>query len=198
MTRRGDRRVRRTRTRLKEALLELIEERGYESITVRDLTERADVGRSTFYAHFDSKESLLFDGFEGWLLSLPELPEGSGPEGTVLRFSLPMLRHVRTRGRFFLAVMVEGASPGVRRKTIALLAEVIRRELSRNRGGGTGAWRPEGMRSQEGVQREAEAHALAGAFVGVVSWWLRAGAHLEAERVDRVVQRLARGAAGAP
>ena len=193
-----DRRVRRTRARLKDALLELIEEGGYETITIQELTERADVGRSTFYAHFDSKEALLFDGFEGWLLSLPDLPESRASEGTLLRFSLPMLRHVRTQQRFFLAVMVEGASPGVRLKTIALLAEVIRRELSRNRGGGTGAWRPEGSTSPEAVLLEAEAHALAGAFLSVVSWWLRAGTHLEAERVDRVVQRLARGAAGAP
>ena len=58
-----DRRVRRTRRRLKEALLGLIQERPYEAVTVQNIIDRADVGRSTFYSHFRSKEELLFDGF---------------------------------------------------------------------------------------------------------------------------------------
>ena len=58
-----DRRVRRTRQRLKEALLELIAGQPYESITVEDITRRADVGRSTFYSHYTSKDELLFTGF---------------------------------------------------------------------------------------------------------------------------------------
>ena len=49
---RPDRRVNRTRRALKDALCDLILEKGYEHVTVGDVLDRADVGRSTFYAHF--------------------------------------------------------------------------------------------------------------------------------------------------
>jgi AcrR family transcriptional regulator len=54
-----DRRVRRTRSLLHRALIELMLEHRYERITVRDILARADVGRSTFYAHFRDKDDLL-------------------------------------------------------------------------------------------------------------------------------------------
>ncbi|MET7770375.1 TetR/AcrR family transcriptional regulator [Nocardia sp. NPDC005366] len=54
-----DRRVRRTRNLLHQALIGLMLERGYERISVSDILERADVGRSTFYAHFRDKDDLL-------------------------------------------------------------------------------------------------------------------------------------------
>jgi AcrR family transcriptional regulator len=60
-----DRRVRRTRELLRNALTSLILEEGYERVTVQDICDRADVGRSTFYAHFQDKEELLLSGFDG-------------------------------------------------------------------------------------------------------------------------------------
>jgi AcrR family transcriptional regulator len=54
-----DRRVRRTRDLLHRALIELMIERGYERVTVTDVIDRADVGRSTFYAHYRDKDDLL-------------------------------------------------------------------------------------------------------------------------------------------
>ena len=49
---RVDRRVQRTRHLLNEALMSLIMEKGYEAITVQDIIDRANLGRSTFYAHY--------------------------------------------------------------------------------------------------------------------------------------------------
>ncbi|MFC9998001.1 TetR/AcrR family transcriptional regulator [Nocardia sp. NPDC127526] len=54
-----DRRVRRTRMALHIALIELMKERSYARITVQDIIDRADVGRSTFYAHYRDKDDLL-------------------------------------------------------------------------------------------------------------------------------------------
>src|SRR4051812_29218417 len=54
-----DRRVQRTRQLLEDALLELIEEQNYESITVQQITDRANMGRATFYLHYQDKEHLL-------------------------------------------------------------------------------------------------------------------------------------------
>ena len=59
-----DRRVRRTRRTLQEALVELVVDRGYERVTVQDVLDRADIGRSTFYAHFRDKDALFVSCFD--------------------------------------------------------------------------------------------------------------------------------------
>ena len=59
-----DRRVARTRAMLHQALLSLILQKGYEATTVEDICEAANVGRSTFYAHYTSKDDLKRSGLE--------------------------------------------------------------------------------------------------------------------------------------
>lgn len=54
-------RMTRTRPALCDALLSLLEERAFEQITVRDLTERAGLGYATFFRHYPDKETLLND-----------------------------------------------------------------------------------------------------------------------------------------
>jgi AcrR family transcriptional regulator len=58
-----DRRVQRTRKALRNALLELIKEKGYDSISVEEITQHANLGRATFYLHYKDKEDLLVDEF---------------------------------------------------------------------------------------------------------------------------------------
>jgi AcrR family transcriptional regulator len=57
--RKTDRRIRRTRKVFHDALISLVLEKDYESITVQEILDRADIGRSTFYLHFDGKDELL-------------------------------------------------------------------------------------------------------------------------------------------
>ena len=189
-----DRRVRRTRHRLKRALLELIREKRYGAITIREITERADVGRSTFYSHYESKEDLLFSGFDSWLLSFGATaeregePPGEASEGSRggepgFAFSLPLLRHAARQKRFFDAVVVRGGGSRVRRRITELLAEAARRELAAGASPGT----------VEAVI-DARAHAVAGAFLGLLGWWLNAGQDMLPEQVDRVFQRAVGGA----
>ncbi len=54
-----DPRVKRTRQMLDQAFIELLAEKGFDAITVQDVTERAGVNRATFYAHFQDKFALL-------------------------------------------------------------------------------------------------------------------------------------------
>lgn len=61
-----DRRVQRTRQLLRAALMELIDEKGYDAVTIRDITERANLGRTTFYLHYDNKDELFLDHHEGF------------------------------------------------------------------------------------------------------------------------------------
>ena len=59
-----DRRVKRTQRLLAQALIELTLERGYETVTIRDITERADVGYATFFRHYTDKDALLHEVLE--------------------------------------------------------------------------------------------------------------------------------------
>ncbi len=56
-----DRRVQRTRQLLKRSLIRLINEKGYDAVTIQDITEHANLGRTTFYLHYQSKDELLLD-----------------------------------------------------------------------------------------------------------------------------------------
>ena len=55
----ADKRIRRTHRLLREAFIEVVAEMGYEAVRVEDIIVRADIGRTTFYAHFDDKRDLL-------------------------------------------------------------------------------------------------------------------------------------------
>jgi len=75
----GDRRVRKTRKSIEDAFLSLILEKDYAAITIQDILSRADVGRSTFYAHYRNREEVAVSRFLDMLehLGLPEPSETS-------------------------------------------------------------------------------------------------------------------------
>ncbi|MBN9360756.1 MAG: TetR/AcrR family transcriptional regulator [Devosia sp.] len=75
-----DRRVRKTREALYSAFISLVVERGYDATSVQDIIDAADVGRTTFYAHFRSKEELLRVGFERLRDELSALSKGAGTD----------------------------------------------------------------------------------------------------------------------
>jgi len=65
-----DRRIIRTKSALNRAFLELVKEKGYESVTIEEITSRANIGRTTFYLHYQDKEDLLLEGLEEQLTTL--------------------------------------------------------------------------------------------------------------------------------
>ncbi|MEM7116825.1 MAG: TetR/AcrR family transcriptional regulator [Chloroflexota bacterium] len=65
-----DRRVKRTRALLNNALMQLIREKGYDNVTIEDITERANLGRTTFYLHYQSKDDLLLDHHDEFILRM--------------------------------------------------------------------------------------------------------------------------------
>lgn len=84
-----DRRVRRTRKALREAMQVLMSEKGYDQVTIEELTERADIGRTTFYLHYSAKQDLLLEQFDELLEQLvgqlSEIPLSSwSQQGRVL------------------------------------------------------------------------------------------------------------------
>jgi len=125
-----DRRVRRTRSALRDAFLALMTEKGYEAVTVQDLIDRADIGRSTFYAHYTDKSDLLRD----MLSEMRSLVEHDpGPDGAdrrrPLRFGGLMFRHVEDQ-RDLLRALLGRPGTGVFATEIQeLLTDLARREL---------------------------------------------------------------------
>ncbi len=79
-----DRRITKTKRAIYQAFVQLLNENGYEAMTVQDIIDRADVGRSTFYAHYESKEMLLDELCQELFHHIfREHPEATGIEGIV-------------------------------------------------------------------------------------------------------------------
>ncbi|WP_169951698.1 TetR/AcrR family transcriptional regulator [Microbispora sp. H11081] len=123
----SDRRVRRTRRAVQQALTELILEKGYETISVTDLINRANVGRSTFYAHFTDKQDVLFSNLDE-LSDLLRLSPAATPD-TLFAFSLPMFEHVQERGRLLRALLGRRGSTAVVARGERIIAATVRDEL---------------------------------------------------------------------
>lgn len=178
-----DRRVARTRGSLHQALLSLILEKGYEAISVEDICERANIGRSTFYAHFTSKDDLKRSGLghlRRELLEQHRSASASMPDGTrLLRFSLPMFEHARDHTHLYRA-LVGSKGGAIALETIReTLCDFVRGELSTT-----------AVKDGTGAPRELVVQHIVGAYMAVLTWWLDSGAKLLPERVDEFFQHL--------
>lgn len=171
----SDRRIERTRRLLREAMIGLILERGWDAVSVQDICERADVGRSTFYTHFADKEELLVGGFDDLRRALRAGLASS--RGEPLGFVPGLVDHARDHERLFRAI-VGRSGQLVQQRFQGLVIELVREDLA-------GLARP-------GPARDAAVHFLAGAFLGMLSWWLEARRPLPPAELAEGFLRLAR------
>lgn len=185
-----DRRALRTRTALHEALIRLIVERGYDEITVSDIADAADVGRSTFYAHFVDKDDLL-RGSAGRLRAvlfaehgLAAAEEGR-PQARALGFSRFMTEHLKEQYELYRALMRGRAGPIILAEIRRVLCEIVRAEL------GSG-----GRAAADATAREVAVQFLVGAYMSLLTWWLDRGAREPPEEIDRAFRELALGGLG--
>ena len=186
-TRRIDRRVARTRAKLHEALLALLERKSYEALTVEAICAKARIGRSTFYAHYAGKEALMRGGIETLRERLRGGRDAAAATGRGFAFSALMLDHASGHAHLHKSLL------GNRGGAIALgaireiLCERVREELGglRARGGA------------EAVPREFLVQYVVGAYMAVLQWWLDQGARLPPARLDALFQRVTEGGIGA-
>lgn len=103
-----DRRIQRTRPLLQEALFHLIIERGYEHVTIADITEQANLGRTTFYLHYRDKEHLLQESIKTLLydMHLDVEPE-TEKTCTCHMTSIRIFQHVARRQQLYQAMLKE-------------------------------------------------------------------------------------------
>lgn len=159
---RPDRRVRRTRQRLHAALMSLIVEKGYDKITVQDLIDRADVGRSTFYAHYETKDDLLLASLHRLTadIELHSTDDPAGPEAILP--SLGIFRHVADQHRLFKAMIGTRGIDLVHRATLDMLTERARSAIDTRSASGDPA----------GIPPDARAAFAAGSLMAFLGWWL--------------------------
>jgi AcrR family transcriptional regulator len=105
-----DRRIQKTLQHLQTALVELIDEKEYDAITIKDILDRANVGRSTFYAHFENKDQLLRSVLvmlnERFDEGITQLSERHGNyENNSAHMPLKILRFVEQNHRLFRAML---------------------------------------------------------------------------------------------
>jgi AcrR family transcriptional regulator len=181
-----DRRISRSRATLQHALTSLILKKAYEAITIQDICDEANVGRSTFYAHYTSKDDLKRSGFEHLRKELLDRQrEAQAAPGEIkdrsLGFSLTMFEHARDHIDLYRALV------GGRGGTVSLgqirqiLSDRVRNEFAAT----------VGKNSADVVPRELVVLYVVGAFMAVMTWWLDGGAKLPPKRVDAMFRRLA-------
>ncbi len=187
-----DLRIRRTRKMLQQALLELTVEKGYDAVTVRDISERAMVNRSTFYRHYLDKHDLL-DQYTNEVSALTSQEDfiaeklgqtaESSPSGLV-----NLLRHVQTFAEFYRVMLGQ--------KGCAQFTERFR-QSSINRFRQLLAY----------TQVDTDPHApplemrlnyISSAGVGAILWWLENDQPCSAEQLAGWIGQLSSSNAGLP
>ena len=178
-----DRRVARSRAMLHQALLSLIVEKGYDAITVEDICRAANVGRSTFYAHFTSKDDLKRSGLEHLRQQLADRQKSAvaSADKEDLEFSLTMFEHARDHIHLYRA-LVGNRGGAIALGTIRqILCDYVRAELA-----ATGD-----KDSNDGIPRALIVQYVVGGFMAVLTWWLDGGTKLPPAKIDAMFRRLA-------
>jgi AcrR family transcriptional regulator len=184
-----DRRVQRTRRLLHKALMTQILEKQYESITVQEILDRADVGRSTFYMHFQDKDELLASGFQHLksLLQSAQAASGALPGKSyerIIGFSRAMFEHANEHEhrQVFRAVLGSSAEAVVRRNIhsvlVALIDQEIKTDLQRQK------------RENCPISPKLLTHFLASTYISVLTWWLNSKNPIPPKDCDAAYRQL--------
>ena len=177
-----DRRVQRTRKALEEALVTLIEQKGYDAITVQDIINEANLGRSTFYAHYIDKDDLLKKSMSGLVHSMMgHLEKSDSPQDlkqNQLVNTLPLFRHVKKHYRLYKAMLGGRGIDMVIKAVRHHLAEHIEEQIEK------------APPSEIDVPPPVRAAFLAGAVLTLLTYWLDTRMPYSAEEMDSMFQRL--------
>ncbi|MDP4502460.1 TetR/AcrR family transcriptional regulator [Nonomuraea turcica] len=175
----GDRRVRRTQAALQRALIQLVQEQDLSQISVADVVERAEVGRSTFYDHYrdvhELAEAACTAMIDDLIESLPDLSadsadptHGPDPTGSLRTFFANLAEHA---GLYHSLLGPQGSARVIdhvrRRITTAVHAAACRCA--------TGDSPPGHTTSSIDIPHDVPAAFVAGALIGVAADWLHRG-----------------------
>lgn len=159
-----DRRVRRTRTLLRDALRDLVVDNEFDSLTIGEITDRAGLNRATFYLHYSDKTELLDDVFENMLGGLLPPPPTRREEITMLPREIIMvvLEHIAQYPGFYRSMVGKSGVPSFMARIQQYIEEVALGWMVALSGRDTG----------HPVDLDLAVQFVGSAFVGVIAWWL--------------------------
>lgn len=173
-TEKHDRRSERTRRLLGDALVSLMLERRYADLTVQDILDRANIGRSTFYAHYWDKDDLLASQIEQMIAALShQIDTASGNAATLLP-SLGLFQHIQEQYHLLYRAFVgwQGTE---------MLMRTLRTRLCEHVEGRLRTILPAAVSA---MTLTVTAQAVVGAFLALLQWWLEMEMPLSPEQMD--------------
>jgi len=179
-----DRRSERTRQLLSEALIQLMVEKQYDLITVQDVIDKANVGRSTFYAHYQDKEDLLTSSFERMLAILdPHVDQGDAvwdaATARLLRTE-GLFQHVKDHHHLYKALMWGQGLELLFKKGQSYLSRNIEKQIV--------SLAP--PQHDLPVPLPILSNYLAGTLITLLKWWLDHNMPYTPQRMDEIFQQL--------
>ena len=178
MNDKNDRRSQRTRQALGDALVELMMERGYDGISIKDIIDRANVGRSTFYSHYADKDELFVSQLDRLMDLLSRHVPQEHSEGNPFFPSLGLLQHIKEQWKLY-KILAWGSGVDVLTKHMQKsMSEKIEQRLLA------------GCQTYE-VPVPILANFLSGSFLSLVKWWLDNKMIYSPEQMDEIFQKLA-------
>lgn len=169
-----DRRTRRTRRFIRGALQTLLQDKAIEQITIKDIAREADIGYTTFFRHFPTKEAALADLADS---EAAELIADSFPlldTADSLASCVALCRHVQAKRRVWYALLTGGATGVVRD---ALVAHTLERSAQWP---GPRTWLPAGVGTA----------LVIGLTIETLTWWVSDARELTPEHVAEIMHRL--------
>ncbi len=170
-----DRRVKRTQNLLAKALIALTLEKGYEAVTIRDITERADVGYATFFRHYHDKDALLQDVLEVVLEELLNLIPPA-PDADPATVGTLIFRYVQEHS-VVIRVLLSSQGPS------SLVHQVIET-------GTQNVLSQHTQREGSPVPLEVAAYHLVASSISLIQWWLEHDTPYPPERMGLIYQEL--------
>jgi AcrR family transcriptional regulator len=178
--RKPDRRIERTRNRLGNALIALIQEKPIDEVTVREVLDRAGVGRSTFYVHYRDKDDLflseLEQGLEMWATTLTRQQELSNRVAPVAEF----FAHVASAKRLYRALVNAGRIEAFFELAQGYFARGIEQRIKQSKD----------LRNPHQHGLTACSNAFAGGLLSLLRWWLDRGAKESPRAMDELFHRM--------
>jgi AcrR family transcriptional regulator len=175
-----DARVRRTRDALGDALIALMQEKAFETITVQDVLDRAHVSRSTFYSHYSDKDDLLMSDAEEFFESLAMALSLRGDKSDRVFPVEEFFAHLVDAQQFFKALVKSGKFHDNMELARGQFARGIERRLSELPGG----------QAIPAGQLPAIAFTHAGALLSLLTWWIDRGMREPPAEMDELFHRM--------
>ena len=175
-----DARVRRTRDALGDALIALMQEKPFDTITVQDVLDRAHVSRSTFYTHYSDKDDLLMSDAEEFFEALSMALSLHGDKSDRVFPVREFFAHLSDVQPFFKALVKSGKYHENMELARGHFARGIERRLSEL---------PRG-KTIPANQLAAIAFAHAGALLSLLAWWLDRGMRESPAEMDELFHRV--------